>query len=186
MVMNFEELDDSTRRYMLSEFEAEEASGNPYRGKSLSAIGRIEFIGLMRRAIRSGNELTLTDSLMNPSYWNSTESYVLKGIERQRSINVQQASARLGLSEFNTWYVRGLARRLMDEKITTCQIYRAAMPKWAESPQCKAHEGQIVNVEAIYNGHRAGYWPEPGNKSVLSVPLGPSCHHTVRRIKNQS
>lgn len=27
-MMNFEELDDATRRYMLAEFEAEEASGN--------------------------------------------------------------------------------------------------------------------------------------------------------------
>jgi hypothetical protein len=33
MEMNFEELDETTRRYMLSEFEAEEASNNPYRSK---------------------------------------------------------------------------------------------------------------------------------------------------------
>ena len=123
MAMDFEELDDLTRQVMLLEFEAEELSGNPYRGKSLSAIGRVEFSGLMRRAIRTGNELTLIDSLVNPSYWNPTEPYVRQGIERQRSINVQQAAERLGLTEFNTWYVRGLARRLMDEKVTTCQIY---------------------------------------------------------------
>ena len=60
------------------------------------------------------------------------------------------------------------------------------MPKWEESPECKAHEGQVVLVETIYKGHRAGYWPEPGNKSILTVPLGPGCHHTVRRIKNLS
>lgn len=184
--MNFEELDDVTRRFMLSEFEEEEAGGNPYRGKALSAVGRIEFPGLMRQAIRAGNELTLIDSLVNPSFWNPTEPYVRQGIVRQRSINVLQAAERLGLTEFNTWYVRGFARRLMDEKIARCQIYRAGIPKWEESPQCKAHEGQVVLVEAIYNGHRAGYWPEPSNQSILSVPLGPNCHHTIRRIPNQS
>jgi len=37
MAMNFEELDQNTRAYMLSEFEAEEASSAPYRGRGLSA-----------------------------------------------------------------------------------------------------------------------------------------------------
>lgn len=32
MAMNFEELDDTTRRYMLPEFEAEIGSGNPLGG----------------------------------------------------------------------------------------------------------------------------------------------------------
>jgi hypothetical protein len=74
--MNFEELDDITRRYMLTEFEAEESGDHPYRGKRLSALGRKEFPGLMRQAILSGNEQTIINALLNPSYWNPTESYV--------------------------------------------------------------------------------------------------------------
>jgi hypothetical protein len=43
-MMNFEELDDITRHYMLVEFEAEEGTGNPYRSKALSLPGREVFL----------------------------------------------------------------------------------------------------------------------------------------------
>ncbi len=175
--MKFEELDDVTRQYMLREFEAEESSGNPYRGKNLSAVGRVEFGGLIRQAIRSGDEQTLIASLLNSSYWNPTD-------RRGYRINQQNEAERLGLTEFNTWYVRGLAKRLMDEGVAECQVYRAGIPKWgAPSEECMAHEGQIYSVEVVYFGHRARYWPEPGNRAALSIPLGPNCHHTIRRVR---
>jgi hypothetical protein len=177
MAMNFEELDDITRHSMLAEFEAEESSGNPYRGNTLSPVGLVEFSGLMRRAILSGNEQTLTASLLDLAYWNHVD-------RRGYRINIQQAAERLGLTEFNTWYVRGFAKRLIDEGVTHCQVYRAAMPKGEESAECRAHEGQIYFVVDIYGGHRARYWPGQGNRSALSIPLGPNCHHTIRRVSN--
>jgi len=103
--MNFEELDDTTRRYMLAEFEQEEASGTPYRGKGLSVLGRTEFADLIRKAIQSGNEEALAASLTDPRYWEPTETYVRDGVARQRKVNLRQAAERLGLTEFNTWYV---------------------------------------------------------------------------------
>ena len=121
MAMNFEELDGTTRRYMLQELEAELASGNPYFGKNLSVAGRAAFPELMMAAINRGNEETLGDTLNRPSLWKEKETYMLKGVSRQRRINVRQHSERLALTEFNTWYVRGLARRLMDEGEEHCQ-----------------------------------------------------------------
>lgn len=179
--MFFEELDDITRRYMLEEFEEEELQGNPYRAKRLSAIGSTEFPGLMRQAIRSGNEVTLIRSLLSSQYWYPTEPYNRSGMTHQRKVNTPQAAELLGLTEFNTWYVRGLAKRLMEEGITQCQVYRASEPKW-ERGECTEHEGKIFPIIEIYNGHRAKYWPEPGNPYAISIPLGPNCHHTIRRI----
>ena len=179
--MNFEELDEITRRYMLTEFEAEESGDQPYRGKRLAALGRREFPGLMRQAIRSGNEQSLILSLLNPSYWNPTEPYRRQGVQRERQINLHQVAESLGLTEFNTWYVRGLARRLLDEGVTQCQVYRAAIPK-REPNECSAHEGRNFSVEEIYDGHRASYWPEPGKPGLISIPFGPGCHHTIRRV----
>jgi hypothetical protein len=175
-MMNFEELDGKTREYMLVQFETEEASGNPYRGERLTAAGRAVFPDLMRQAIKNGNEQSLRNSLMNPGYWNPTETYERSGIVRTRNINMQQAVEQLGLSEFNTWYVRGLAKRLMDEGVRSCQAYRGEMPKW-EPGDCAAHEGQIFSVEDIYKAHRVRYWPPPGNPGVLSIPFTPGCHH---------
>jgi hypothetical protein len=119
---------------------------------------------------------------MNPALWNPTETYERGGIVRTRNINMQQAVEQLSLSEFNTWYVRGLAKRLIDEGVRSCQAYRGEMPKW-EPGDCAAHEGQIFSVEEIYKGHRAKYWPKPGNPDAISIPFTPGCHHTIRRVK---
>ena len=38
-MMNFEELDEVTRRWMLGEFQNEEKSGNPYRSNNMTHHG---------------------------------------------------------------------------------------------------------------------------------------------------
>lgn len=183
MKMNFEELDDTTRRYMLEEFDAEQASDNPYRSKSLSSQGLSSFPDLMREAILEGDEQTLAQSLARPEYWNPTEGYRAKdGTLSERRVNPDQAATRLATNEFNTAYVHGLAKRLLDEGCAQCQVYRAATPKW-EPGECSSHDGQILSVEEVYRGHRAQYWPEPGNPDALSVPFQPGCHHTIRRVR---
>lgn len=181
MAMNFEELDTTTRRYMLQELEVELASERPYSGRNLSTVGRAAFPDLMREAIGNGNEETLGVVLNRPELWNRMEPYERGGVLRQRRINVRQASERLALTEFNTWYVRGLSKRLLDEGVTHCQAYRAAEPRW-EPAECSAHEGQLFTVQEIYDGHRAKYWPV-ANPTAVSIPFGPGCHHTIRRVK---
>ena len=181
-VPTFEELDDTTRRYMLQEFESEMTGDHPYFGKGLSAAGRAAFPGLMRAAINGGNEETLGIALRRPGLWNQTETYERNGVVRERRINVRQTSERLALTEFNTWYVRGLARRLMDEGEEHCQAYRASQPKW-EPADCAAHENQVFSVQEIYEGHRARYWPV-ADASAVSIPFGPNCHHTIRRFRD--
>jgi hypothetical protein len=43
------------------------------------------------------------------------------------------------------------------------------------------HEGRIVDVKTIYDNHRARYWPEPGDREAFSIPVGPGCHHMIKR-----
>lgn len=179
--MNFEELDDTTRRFMLEEFEAEEASGNPYRSPNLNSKGLTAFPDLMRSAIEQGNEETLADALNDPSLWNETEPWKRHGVPQEpRRINVRQQSERLALTEFNTWYVRGFARRLLEEGVARCEVYRGGQPKW-EPADCADHEGLHLPVQEVYDGHRARYWPTE-NPDATSVPFGPNCHHTIRRL----
>lgn len=180
MPMHYEELDETTRRFMLEEFQAEEQS-NPYRSKALTSLGLKVFPQLMQKAIETGNEVSLMQELNSADYWEPFEPYVRGGVQRERRRNIGQAAERLALTEFNTWYVRGLARRLMEEGITECQIYRGAQPKW-EHGECSQHEGMIVKVQVVYDGHRGTYWPEPGNKNIFSIPSGPGCHHVIRRV----
>ena len=182
MAMNYEELDDRTRKYMLSEFENEQASDMSYQSKALSRVGLTVFPGLLREAITSGNELLLAYALDRGELWESEEQYIRNGAVHSRRRNVSQSATRLALTEFSTWYVRGLAKRLLDEGITVCQVYRGEQPKW-EPGECSEHEGRIVSVREIYDNHRVRYWPEPGNRAAFSIPFGPGCHHVIRRLK---
>ncbi|MCK4418998.1 hypothetical protein KAV79_04255 [Candidatus Aerophobetes bacterium] len=181
MKANFEELDEKTREFMLEEFEAEQNSGNPFTSQLLSDIGGKVFPGLMKKAIVSEDEEFLSISLSKQEYWKEKQEYTRDGITREKRVNINQAAERLGFSEFNTWYVRGLAKKLIAEGVERCQVYRAKEAKW-EPGECSKHEGQVMDVRIIYEGHRAKYWPEK-NDSAFSIPAQPGCHHTIRRVK---
>lgn len=166
--MNFEELDAETRKWMLVEFEAEESS-NPYRPSTLY-IGRAEFAVIMRKAIQTGDIQSLEDDL---------SPYVVGS-----PVN---AAHRLAHSEFTTWYTRGFARRLIEEGVEQCEVYRAAT---AARPKCSCSmlEGKTVSVRAIYDGHRPYHYDELHKTSdydgpPISIPSAPLCHHTIRRHK---
>lgn len=99
-MFNFEELDDTTRRYMLSEFRSEEESGSPYPSPRLSPAGILAFPKAMEEAILRGNEETLAQALSHPAYWKAAETYVRAGITHQRRINPAKAAEFLARTEF--------------------------------------------------------------------------------------
>jgi len=181
VAVGYDMLDGVTREIMLVEFEAEQVCGNPYEGKGLTPAGRAAFPDLMRQAIKSGDPSSLAAALDRREYWYEKETYLRKGVPSERKVNAAQAASRLAIGEFNTWYVRGVAKRLLDEGVAECEVCRAMEPKW-EPGDCAQHEGMIVSVQEVYDGHRVCYWPEPGNPSALSVPFGPGCHHVIKRV----
>lgn len=180
-MMNFEELNQTTRNWMLEEFQNEEQSGNPYRSKDMTAHGLTQFARIMKNVIQNEDEVILAEQLSDPSFWNPTYSYIRKDKLITAKLNPAVAAKRLALSEFNTWYVRGLARKLIEEKVEQCEVYRAEAA-WEPRSECQDHDGKIFQVSDVYNGHRARYWPSV-NPMAFSVPVGPNCHHTIRRLK---
>ena len=85
--MNFTELDGTTRGWMLKCFEAEEASGDPYRSEVLTELCLMEWPGIMRQAIGDpdGSEVTLAAALNRQGYWRAADV-------RGRRVNVARAS----------------------------------------------------------------------------------------------
>jgi len=176
----FEELDNVTRKWMLEEFLNEEKSGAPYRSSRLSELGLKIFPKEMEKAIIEGNEESLEKALMNPDYWNPSESYKTKNRIRSRIVNPISAAEFLARTEFTIWFTRGFARRLIEEGETLCKVVRIA-PADEPRRECRSHEDKIYNVIDIYNGHRVRYWPFPGKPDAFSIPMGTNCHHSIRR-----
>ena len=180
-MFNFEELNEATRRFMLREFDAEQ-EGTPYVSTQLSSQGVGVYAELMRNAICTGNEESLEADLSYDAYWRPTGSNQSRSPSRRTTNGFSYKAERLAITEFNTWYVRGLARLLLDEGVKTCEVYRAGAAKEPRG-ECAQHEGRRFSIQEIYNGHRARYWPKPGNPSAFSIPVGPYCHHTMRRVR---
>jgi hypothetical protein len=169
------------RRAARAELAVELANPPIYFGRVLTAAGRDSFHGLLDAALASGTEETLELALNDQAFWNPTEEWYRNGVrQRPRQVNVAASAKRLAITEFNTWYVRGLCRVLLDEGVEVCQVYRAAAA-FEPRGECLQHDGQTYSVLDIYNGHRARYWPEPGRPDALAVPVGVNCHHTIRR-----
>jgi len=179
--MEFLELDEKTREYMLKEFEKEEAGGDPYRSEKMTELGLESFPDYMVKAIKDGNEVSLAADLVNPSFWQSYETYKRAGNVHERKINPEYAAKRLALTEFNTWYVRGLAKRLMDEGEKQCEIYRAESAKVPKC-ECTSWEGSKFDLEKVYNGHRIRYHHKNIDRTAFSIPSGPLCHHSISRL----
>lgn len=161
------------------EFE-DELGGQPYRPKLLSGEGWRQFPRLMRDAIEGGDETTLARALNRPDYFQDGTRATKTGRSRVRT-SPDSASRMLGLSEFNTWYVRGLCRRLIEEDVDACEVYLADL---AVTPRCECTgwEGETFSVEDVYNGHRAQYHGAGADRRAFSVPCGPDCHYSIRRV----
>jgi hypothetical protein len=140
--MIFEELNPQTRSYMLEEFRAEQLTPNPYRPKVLTPEGEAAFVGIMEEHLTSGTETTLMLALSQPRYW------VERGIRNTRNgpvsyrLPADQRARIFSLTDFNTWYVRGLCRILLEAGITDCEVYRAESA-YEPRGECLQIEGQI-------------------------------------------
>lgn len=180
-MMNFEELDNSTRTIMLSEFDNEWSQPKHYIPDGLNSTGLVDYPDIMRNAIQNGTIESLAKELSPAKYWNPTRSFTRRGTPVTQKINPDSESKRLAHSEFTTLYTKVMAKKLMDEGETDCQIYRVDK---ANQPKCECTklEDTTVSVGKIYEGIRKKYFPKK-DPSAFSIPSAPFCHHTIRRIK---
>src|ERR1700761_3051912 len=108
--MYFDELNARTRTYMLEEFRAEQHGPNPYRPKVLTSEGESVFVPLMEEHLMNGTETSLAAALSPSKYWiEAGIRNTHKGPVPYRLPAVHRARI-FALTDFNTWYVRGLCR----------------------------------------------------------------------------
>ncbi len=175
-ILRYEELDAVTRRWMMEELVAEEV-GPHYIPMGLSDLGVQMFSVERMRAISKGDEDSFAKAMSEPRLWKGFQPSPKGGVMRTDPLRSAEA---LGRMEFNTLYVRGLSRRLMEEGELYCQVYLAG-PKNDLDEECKIYENKVFRTNVLYGSYRAKYWPSINDKA-FSIPSGPSCGHTIRRL----
>lgn len=171
-MFNFPEL-AATRERMLEAFLEEQARTDlpPYRPKGLTPEGEAAVSGLVEAAIRHGNEMSLKADLDFAPFWHATAGGSNPGPIARRAAN----------SEFNTWYVKGLCLRLLDEGVESCRVILAA-DGTDGCQECRQIDGHTMSVAQISENHRIRYHHLSPDPHALSVPLHTTCHHSIRRI----
>lgn len=175
MVLNLENLDAETRRYMAEEVERDQADGRLYIGKTLNDHGMAVWIDLLREAVRDGTDDTLADQLSEQDCLKThTERRTPSGGVTMVKV-AHNANTMLAEGEFNRFYCRGLCRRAIAAGIPWLQVYRAkavANPR----PESEAKLGQLVDPAAVLADLRSAQGVEP----ALGLPPGPNSGLSLR------
>lgn len=177
------EVRDAMVAHWLAEYRvlSDEGSLDQCYGKQLTPTGWSVLETAMPEALRSHDDDWLVAEMSSPEYWMSSSPRRTKSGVTMVSYNKRDALERLVFGEFNIAYIRGLAYVLVSRGESGCLIYRAN-PAYEPRGECSTWEGQQFPLSDVISGHRARYYPPPGDRTRWSVPAGPNCHHSIRSV----
>ena len=176
MSLFLENLDERTRQLMLDEVEYDITHNQLHISPFLSGQGQWDYPDLLRKAIKKGNDETLVQDLQ-------ARRRILRTLPRRKpqggyiiAATVENAAEVLGESEFNRYYIRGLARRAIEDDISTLVVYRAK-PARHPRPESEARIERALSPRALLEDLRT----HPGDElPALGVPSGPNSGLSVR------
>lgn len=164
MGLNYKNLDDITRSYMLKEFEI----GGYYESPRLRDGNFIDWKNILQEAAKSFNDIWLEDQINAKTLLKSHETrHTTKGITTAKvPVNAAQSLAE---GEFNRFYLRGLCSRAISEGYEYLRIYRA---KAVDSPRSDSIKkiGTLVKADILLNALRKSDFID----NVLGLPAGPN------------
>lgn len=173
MGMNFVNLDDKTRKYMLDELAQDVASNKLYLSPRLNDAGRRNYEKLLRSAIQNGDDVSLANSLVG--MFKEYEQRAKKSGGYTNAKVPVTAPETLAEGEFNRFYCRGVCRRSMEEGLGEVQVYRAKAvlnPR----PQSQVLEGSKLKADRLLHDLRINI----GVDTALGVPAGPNSGLSIR------
>src|SRR5262245_52526858 len=115
MSLFLENLDERTRQLMLDEVEYDIAHNQLHISPFLSGQGQWDYPDLLRKAIKKGDDSMLVQDLQ-------ARRRIMRTLPRRTPkggymlvATVENAAEVLGEGEFNRYYIRGLARRAIED-----------------------------------------------------------------------
>jgi DNA repair photolyase len=175
MALYLENLDDRTRKLMLDEVDYDVARNQLHISPLLSGQGQRDYPNLLRDAIQSGDDQSLSQGLRAHRRIIRTQprkkpqgGYIIAGTP-------ENAADVLAESEFNRYYIRALARRAIEDGVSELVVYRAK-PVRSPRPGSEALVESTVKPQEILDDLRS----HPGEFPAMGVPAGPNSGLSVR------
>src|SRR5690242_317113 len=129
MALYLENLDDRTRQLMLDELDYDVAHNQLHISPFLSGQGQRDYAQLIREAIQSGTDQTLAENLKAHRRINRAQPRRQPKGGYSIAATPENAAEILAESEFNRYYIRGVALRAIEDGIPELVIYRAKPAK---------------------------------------------------------
>lgn len=175
MGLNYKNLDDRTREFMIAEISSDASNSKVYVSNYLNAAGQEAWIDILLEAARAGNDDWIANEIRNRNLLKfQTERRKPSGGFTMAKVP-HTAPETLGEGEFGRYYVRGLCARAIDEGIEFLEVYRAksvAQPR----PGSEEKIGTQVRPQEILDDLRETVGVEP----LLGLPPGPNSGLTLR------
>jgi hypothetical protein len=175
MPLYLENLDGRTRRLMLEELDRDIDNNLLYISPYLSGQGVLDYPNLLRQAIKTGNDVTLAQSLLRLRRLERSYNKRKPGGGYTIASVPANAAEVIAESEFNRYYIRALARRAMEDGIPELVVIRAK-PVRQPRPESDALVENTIDPEALLSDLRA----HPGERPQMGVPAGPGSGLSVR------
>lgn len=148
MGLNYTQLNESVRRFMMQEFE----QGGHYISPRLNEGGRARWIGLLKDALQYHTDVWLERELVRRNCFVATEFLKTNmGKTVTRAINREQLARVLAEGEYNRFYLRGLclaakSRGYKHLIVTEGRIIPNALPSARKSVGTAVEVGALLNT----------------------------------------
>lgn len=176
MALNYQNLDDRTRKYMIEEIELAVGDGSIYLSPWLTEKGIADWPEMLRAAAQNGSDATLAAEISRNGRLREMALRRKPKSEEMVSYKVPvTAPNTMAEGEFNRFYVRALCRRAISDGIPHLIVYRA---KAVDVPRPGSEEkiGTAIDPAPLLEDLRTS----PGVEPSLGLPPGPNSGLTVR------
>ncbi|WP_114192497.1 hypothetical protein [Edaphovirga cremea] len=175
MALNYLDLDNNTRKFMMEEIQYDKDNDNFYRSNYLTPHGKEQWPSLLEESIAHDDawlEKQIQRRGLLAQYHTRKKP---TGGTTQAKVPVT-AAATLAEGEFNRLYARGLCARVIEEGGQTVEVYRARASV-NPRPESQAIIGKNFIARDIIHDLRT----HPGVDSALGVPQGPNSGISIKK-----
>jgi hypothetical protein len=157
MTWDLQNLDDETRRRMLTEFENDVLESRVCPSKVVNPSWTVDYLDAHRNAFANGDPSSFAEEIASSGMLQSHQA-------NGNRVNARSASERLAGGQFGAYYARAVAAQAADTGARV-QVYRAR-PSSQSRPSSEAKIGQELDAAELLDDLRRNS-TTPGDFAVL-------------------